>query len=255
MRHYSNTYVFLFMFGVCVVCSMMISIAAVGLRERQQLNRQLDQQSSVLRAAHLIEPDAAVTEALIQEKFANIEAHVIEIPEGEETEVDPEEHSLKAAEMKPAPPGNPAGIAEMPARAEVFYVMKDGNVDTLILPVFGKGLWSTMYGYLALEEDTRTIVGITFYAHGETPGLGGEIENYKWQLTWVGRKAFDEDWEPQIELVKGGVGDPEDDPYHVDALSGATLTSRGVTNMLKFWLGEDGYGPYLEQFRKEHQSA
>jgi len=102
-----------------------------------------------------------------------------------------------------------------------------------------------------MDKDTTTIRGLTFYAHGETPGLGGEVDNPRWKALWPGRKAFDENWKPDIRVIKGQAGSPETDPHHVDGLSGATLTSRGVTNLLLFWLGDQGFGPYLQQFRQQ----
>ena len=106
-------------------------------------------------------------------------------------------------------------------------------------------LWSTLYGFLALDARTFEIQGITFYQHGETPGLGGEIDNPKWKALWPGKRAFDENMNPVIEVVKGQASADNE----VDGLSGATMTSRGVTNLLRFWLGENGYGPYLKWFR------
>ena len=128
---------------------------------------------------------------------------------------------------------------------------EDGQIDKIILPVHGYGLWSTLYGFLALEADANTVAGLGFYSHAETPGLGGEVDNPKWKAQWPGKEVY-KDGEPIVELVKGGVSEqtPNAD-YKVDALSGATLTSRGVTNLLQFWLGEDGYGPYLKKFRQE----
>ncbi len=125
----------------------------------------------------------------------------------------------------------------------------------LVLPVEGYGLWSTLYGFLALDADTKTIRGLTYYQHLETPGLGGEVDNPSWKALWPGRVAFDETGAPVISVIKGRAGSPQDDPYRVDGLSGATITSRGVTNMLQFWLGEAGFGPYLERFRESQASV
>ena len=95
------------------------------------------------------------------------------------------------------------GSTRLPNKAVVYQRVDDGDVLAIILPVEGKGLWSTLYGFIALAPDTRTIEGITFYEHGETPGLGGEVDNPSWKALWPGRKAFDEDWEPAIEVIKG----------------------------------------------------
>ena len=101
-----------------------------------------------------------------------------------------------------------------------------------------------------LDADTKTIRGLTYYQHTETPGLGGEVDNPRWKALWPGRVAFDENWKPDIKVIKGRVGPPSEAPHQVDGLSGATITSRGVTNMLDFWLGENGFGKYLENFRE-----
>jgi Na+-transporting NADH:ubiquinone oxidoreductase subunit C len=139
------------------------------------------------------------------------------------------------------------------ARYAPVYLIRDGERFTqVVLPVHGKGLWSTLYGYIALESDLRTVAGFGFYEHGETPGLGGEVDNPQWLAKWEGKKVADEEGVPRIEVIKGNV-DP-DSPrarYQVDGLSGATMTSRGVTNLLRYWLGEDGFGPYLERMREE----
>jgi Na+-transporting NADH:ubiquinone oxidoreductase subunit C len=121
----------------------------------------------------------------------------------------------------------------------------------LVLPIQGLGLWSTLYGFLAIDADGNTIRGITYYQHAETPGLGGEVDNPRWKSLWPGRKIYD-DGEPAIQVIKGAAGPPAQDPYRVDGLSGATLTSNGVTFMLEFWLGPNGFGPYLDRLREEH---
>jgi len=120
----------------------------------------------------------------------------------------------------------------------------------VVLPVEGKGLWSTLYGFLALDKDVNTIKGLTFYQHGETPGLGGEVDNPKWKALWPGRKAFGDDGQPKIAVIKGQAGPVAEDPYQVDGLSGATITARGVSHLVQFWLGTHGFGPYLKQFKE-----
>jgi Na+-transporting NADH:ubiquinone oxidoreductase subunit C len=117
-----------------------------------------------------------------------------------------------------------------------------------VLPVYGYGLWSTMWGYVALDGRGERVKGITFYSHGETPGLGAEIENPRWQEQWVGKRTLGEDGKVRLKVAKGGVPAGGED-YHIDAISGATLTSNGVDNMIHFWLGEQGFGPYLARLQ------
>ena len=134
-----------------------------------------------------------------------------------------------------------------------MYLIKDGDeIAGVVVPIEGYGLWSTLYGYLALETDGRTVRGITYYSHGETAGLGGEVDNPRWKAKWPGRLAFGADGKPALRVKKGPAGDPESDPYQVDGLSGATITSNGVTNMLSFWLGREGFGPYIAKFKLDH---
>jgi len=125
----------------------------------------------------------------------------------------------------------------------------DGRPEQFVLPIEGLGMWGTMYGFLAIDNDANTVRGLTFYEQKETPGLGGEIANPKWQALWIGRKAYGEDWIPQLSVIKGQAGPPAQDPHHVDGLSGATITSNGVSRVVRFWLGDDGYAPYLKNLR------
>ena len=150
---------------------------------------------------------------------------------------------------RPAPE-NMAGVQRLPRQALVYELRNAaGQLDLVILPISGMGLWSTLYGFIALDADLETIRGITYYEHLETPGLGGEVDNPRWKALWPGRKAFDDDETVSIEVIRGRAGAPEDDPHRVDGLAGATMTSRGVTNMLQLWLGEHGFRPYLDRLR------
>ena len=144
-------------------------------------------------------------------------------------------------------PKNRAGVKRIAKCAVVYHLLEKGKLKILVLPIEGKGLWSTLYGYIALDADLNTVRGITFYEHGETPGLGGEVDNPSWKALWPGRTIHGEDGEIAIRVVKGRAGSVEDAPHEVDGLSGATLTSNGVTYTLQFWLGEEGFGPFLRQ--------
>ena len=257
MSERSTGYVFGFAAGVCLACAVVVSASVVVLKERQEKNKVLDKQKKVLSVAGLIDegeaPEASTVASLFEER---IEARVVHLEDGSYVpDIEATTYDQRSAAKDPATsekaPDNPAKVARIPNNALVFHVMKDDVVDKIILPIEGKGLWSTLYGFIALERDTTTIAGITFYEHGETPGLGGEVDNPVWKGLWKGRKAFGEDWNPQIEVVKGSAGSPSEAPHKVDGLSGATLTSRGVTYLVQFWLGENGFGPYLENFRKE----
>ena len=243
--------------AVCVVCSIFVAGSAVTLKDRQEENRLLDLRSRVLLVADLAEPGEKLAREEVNRRFeVNLTAVVIDLGTGEVApDIDPVAFDQRAATQDPArsevAPANAARVTRLPDHALIYQLLDGDEVQRLILPVQGYGLWSTLYGFVALSADLETIQGITFYEHGETAGLGGEVDNLNWQALWPGRKAFDEEWVPQIQVVKGVAGSPDQDPYRVDGLAGATITSRGVTNLLRFWLGENGFGPYLARYRAE----
>ncbi len=254
MQH-STGYIVGFAVIVCLICALFVAGSAVSLKPRQDANVILDRQKKVLAVAGLIEEGQSLSEAEIASLFeSNIRQRVIDLETGELNDaIDPVSFDQQAAAADPEAsrlaPDNLAKVRRLPDHALVFDVVQDGERKALILPIEGYGLWGTLYGYLALAPDTRTIVGITFYQHKETPGLGGEVDNPRWKALWPGRLAFNERWQPAITVKKGIAGPPDQDPYQVDGLSGATITSRGVTALVRFWLGDDGFGPYLEKQR------
>lgn len=260
MRREGTLYTIIFSCVVCGICSVLVSGAAVGLKPRQEANKILDRQLKVLSVAGKIGEDESLSRTEIQERYAKyIEPRLVDLSTGafyEGTEEDPSKYDQRAALKDPAKstgaPENAAQVLRVPKLALIYLVKSDsGGIEEIILPIEGKGLWSMLYGYLALAADATTIKGIIFYEHGETPGLGGEVENPVWTAKWRDKQAFDEQGKPAITVVKGVAGD---DPHKVDGLSGATLTSRGVTNLLAFWLGDNAFGPFLEKFREQQGS-
>ncbi len=257
----SASYTILFAAVVCLVCAVIVSISAVSLKTRQDDNAFLDKQRNVLIAAGLASEDEVLTREEIQERFGPIESVVVDLQSGEErSDVDPETFDQRKAtsdpQMSRAMPKNPAGIQRVPHQALVYRLVDNDELELLILPIEGKGLWSTLYGFIALDADLNTIRGITFYEHKETPGLGGEVDNPRWKALWPGRRVFGEEGEgtPRIEVIRGQAGPPAEDPYRVDGLSGATMTSRGVGRLVRFWLGHEGFAPYLDSLRKGSRS-
>lgn len=233
-------------------CSLMVAGAAVGLRPLQEQNKLQDQKKNILLAAGLYDSSKP-----IDTLFENIETRIVELESGTFVSPDvisPEDYNqLKAASSgdlgKPLTPEEDiAGIRRVEKYSYVYLVKKGNAISQLILPVRGKGLWSTMLGYLAVDADLNTINGISFYQHGETPGLGGEIENPQWQKKWEGKKLFDKDYNEA--LVIGKKKSQEGEEYHIDGLSGATLTTNGVDNLMTFWFGAEGFKPFFEQLKK-----
>ncbi len=254
-RTFSVIYNLLFSAAVCGVCAVFVSGSAVSLKERQDANKLLDKKKNVLQAAGLLGAKEKVPAEEVEKRFSSFRAVVIDLETGEEApEVDAATFDQQKAKKDPArsreAPANPSLVKRFPNHVLVYEMADDaGRLEAVVVPVEGYGLWSTLLGFLALDKDTRTVRGLAFYDHKETPGLGGEVDNPRWKALWPGRRAMDESFTPKIEVIKGPAGKPEDDPYRVDGLSGATITSRGVTNMMALWLGPDGLGPYLEQVR------
>lgn len=254
MQH-SSGYIIGFAAVICLVCAVFVSIAAVGLKPLQDANKLLDRQQKVLTVAGLMaegeklprEEVAARFDAAIKQKVIDLKSGVVN------SEIDVTSFDQQAAAADPATsveaPENASNVRRLPNNALVFDVVEDGKLSALILPIEGYGLWGTLYGYIALAPDARTIVGITFYKHKETPGLGGEVDNPRWKASWQDRLAFDDRGNTKIGVKKGAAGTVKEDPYNVDGLSGATITSRGVTSLVRFWLGENGFGPYLAKYR------
>ena len=248
---------------LCLVCSVIVSVAAVALKPIQNENKLLDKQKNILAAAGLLKPDQSV-----KESFSKVEVKLVNVSEArfatdaELAEIGISDLSLydqrKAAKTLGSNVAVPADmdIASIRSRAKYaavyLYRNTDGSLDKIILPIHGYGLWSTLYGFIALESDLNTVAGLGFYEHSETPGLGGEVDNPKWKGQWPGKHVYENGSDVAIHLKKGGVELGKPVAIHqVDALAGASLTSRGVTNLVQFWMGNDGFGLFLDNIRKE----
>jgi len=236
---------------VSFCCAVLVAGTAIWLRPKFQDNQELNRQRNILAAAGLLMPNKSVAES-----FEQVESRVVDLQTGEYArDVDPERvvNARAAAnrlDSTPIPRDlDIAFIRERPRYAVVYLVYEAGRLDAIVLPVYGYGMWSTLYGYIALQADANTIMGLRFYAHAETPGLGARIDNPEWQRLWRGKKIYGDSGEPLIEVVKGQVL-PGTDPraiHRVDGITGATLTGGGVTNLLRYWLGEQGFGSYLQR--------
>ncbi len=253
---FSNGYIIGFAGAVCVFCSIFVAGSAVALKEKQELNAVVDKQTQVLKVAGLVKEGEKIAAAEVGKRFEeNLVPRVVDLTTGEYVDdVDAKAFDMDAAMKDPAQstdaPANEAKVKRLPKQGLVYELKGEGDrIEAIIIPVEGKGLWSTLKGFIALEPDTTTVAGLTFYSHAETPGLGGEVDNPKWKALWPGRKVFDDNWNAKLEVIKGQAGPAAEDPFRVDGLSGATLTSRGVTHLVQFWVGPQAFGPYLEKKR------
>lgn len=243
---------------LCIFCSLGVSGAAVALKDRQEQNKLLDRQKNILDATGIAysetgAPASELKSDRVSELFGRIEEKLVDLETGEfDTTTDPKTYDERAAakvDSESSELDTTDGDTGFKRRENIVrvYLVRDsaGKVSQVVLPVYGKGLWSTLYGYLAIKNDLKTVQGLTFYEHGETPGLGGEVENPAWKAQWQGLELFGDDGKPVANVAKGPAA--EGDVHSVDGLSGATITCRGVTNLVRYWTGEDAYGPFLEK--------
>lgn len=231
-----------------LICSLIVAGAAVLLKPTQDIQKQLDKQKNILQAAGLMQEKTNV-----QETYAKfIEPKIVDLATGDYVEgVQNFDARVAAKDPETSVAINPADDkANIKVRAKYaeVYLVKDeaGKTTQVVLPMHGNGLWSIMYGFVAVQPDANTVNGITYYEQGETAGLGGEIANPNWQKNFVGKKLFNENNEVALRVGKGASADKD---HGVDGLSGATLTSNGVDGSFKYWFGQNGFGPYLAKFK------
>ncbi len=243
---------FLVALVLCLVCSTLVAFTAVQLKPRQEYNKELDRKKNILLSAGLCKKNASakevdsIYEETIVAKLVNLETGGLA---GED--VVAETYDAKKAandkelQVEIQPAGSLPGLKYREPYAFVYEIQKEGQTDGYILPIYGKGLWSTLYGFIALQADRQTVRGITFYSHAETPGLGGEVDNPRWKALWSEKQAYDENGDVALTVLKGKAA--TEDTHAVDGLSGATITTKGVDHLVKYWLGPDAFGRYLSK--------
>lgn len=250
--------------ALCLVCSIIVSAAAVALKPQQQANKALDQKQNILRAAGLLPADSNVSPdgKSVDELFQAFRIVAVDLESGRPVDgfsidgYDP----IKAAKdpsisMDLSIEQDMATIGRR-ENVSLAYLLDDasGSLDKIVIPVRGYGLWGTLFGYLALDGSAQKVAGLGFYSHKETPGLGGEVDNSAWKATWSGVEVYNGEGAPAVSLVKTRSAKGSTAAgYEVDALSGATLTSRGVQNLVNFWTGDLAFGPYLKYIAAENQ--
>ena len=249
--------------GMCLVCSIVVSTAAVVLKPLQEINKELDRKQNILRAAGMLPEDSkrAAYGRGIEELFAEFDVRAVDLDTGTYADAvdvatfDPIKSARVPALSRELTVDEDIAVIGRREKVSLVYVIaRESGIEKLVLPVRGYGLWGSLYGYLAVEGDLSTIAGLGFYQHKETPGLGGEVDNPAWKALWPGVVLFDDSGKPAVRLVK--IRSPEsssDARFEVDALSGATLTTRGVENLVNFWTGELGFGSFFATLRTDLQ--
>ena len=202
---------FVFASGLCLICGFLLTFAASSLKPMQQRNQAIDKQKNILKVLN-------VTDA--QKKYSNEEVS-----------------QLYESYIQTKWVDDNGKVVDDKTDAPIFLYVKNNNVDAYAIPISGYGLWSTLYGYFSVDGDGTTVRGITFYQHGETPGLGAEVEATWFQENFVGKKIASITGEfKSVTIVKGkveNVAAKDDYAYNVDGISGATVTCNGVNSFLK----------------------
>ncbi len=238
--------------GVALVCALLVSITAVTLRPWYVANLEAER---IARLQSILDALGETAQTL---SMQDIEARVVNLDSGAYSDtIDPTTYDARRAannpdQSIPIPPKlDVAGIKRRAKHAVVYLVRNPaGNIALLILPVRGVGYQSALYGYVALSANSNRIIALKFYEHGETPGLGSRIQDPEWEALWPGKQAYDADGSVSIHVGKGG-----DSFNRVDGISGATRTIMGVNGLIRFWLGEFGFGPYLDRVRHNNDGS
>tara|TARA_B100001778_G_scaffold253942_2_gene214031 strand:+ start:1799 stop:2533 length:735 start_codon:yes stop_codon:yes gene_type:complete len=229
----------------CVACAVIVSVTAVSVRPEQNLNIENEKKLKILAAAGIVTDE-------VEKEFSNIETLYVDFASGQLVQVESNYDHIKASASAQSssivPKDQDIAILKRRENIAPIYVWysEEELIQKVVLPIRGYGLWGTLYGYISLDSDLNTVKGIEYYDHKETPGLGGEVDNPDWKSDWDGKKVYDSSGKVILYVTKG----PSSEEYEIDGISGATLTSNGVTNMIRYWLGENGYGPVLQKLRE-----
>ncbi|QYJ78253.1 Na(+)-translocating NADH-quinone reductase subunit C [Shewanella acanthi] len=240
----------IFTITLCLLCSFMITGTAGILKERKLAKKRDELQRFVLMAS-----DVGLGEGTeFRDIFAkSVKPLLINLDTGKvDSDTNVLDFDERMAAINPDTSSTPKkDIAKIKTRANdvrVFKVFDDnGKLSSVVVPFYGKGLWSIIYGYMAVEPDLNTVKGIVVYEHGETPGIGDFITDPDWLGLWKGKKLFDDNGKFAMRLVKGGA--KEGDTHGVDAVSGATMTGRGLQRAVEFWFGEEGFQTFFKQLK------
>jgi len=245
---------FIIALTVSLVCALVVSTTVVLLKPLQLANRERERQQHIL---DIVARLPGIEELFKTVEARQVEAHVVELSTGNYVRaLDPADYDQRAAAKDPQlsieipAEHDIAGINRRARYAPIYLVTRDDEIKLIILPVRGSGYASTLYGFLALAGDASTVVALTFYEHAETPGMGAQVDSEAWRSQWYGKKIYDEQGQVRLGVARYAVDPASPDiAYLVDGITGATRTSNGVTNLLRFWLGEYGFGPYLQKIQ------
>lgn len=234
--------------GVALFCSLMVSLAVQTLRPMQVDLQDLDRSRAILEAAELL-PTADADDREIVARFLSLDARLVDLDSGwfaEAVDAHAYDHwRVRAGDSnEEVKETDTADTNYVP----VYLVKKTGALNKIVLPVHGPGMWSTIYGYIALGEDLNTITGVTFHRHAETPGVGDRIQEPNWLATWRGKRIRDENGVTRFRVTRDASG-----PYEVDIISGASVTAEASGKIVRTWLGDDHLGPFLNRLKDDNR--
>ena len=242
-----------------VVCSSLVSAAVVVLRPIQLENKMLERSRNIMQLTDLLPPDQLIGDDEMLDLYKSLDLRMINIDAASyDSGIDPVTFDQRRAQNDPelsiAIPDSQdqARLGRRSRYAPVYLVWNEDRLNRVILPVNGSGMWSMLYGYIALEQDLNTIAGMTFYEQNETPGLGDQITHLHWLEKWTGRQVYDDLGNPRFRISEGRVEPGSANAeFEVDALTGATVTANAVTDLMHYWFGPHGYQPVLLALRAQ----
>ncbi|HEY5623531.1 MAG TPA: NADH:ubiquinone reductase (Na(+)-transporting) subunit C [Gammaproteobacteria bacterium] len=242
--------------GVAFFCSLFVSSAVLWLRPIQLAYQSIERNRAVLEAAGIVVAGVELAESEIVDRFLDLDVRIVNLDDGAFSDaVSPIAYDFRSAIDDPdqtvAVPGglDIAALGRRPALLPAYLAIDGSRIEQIVLPVYGRGMWSTIHGFISLRGDFATIEGAAFYEHGETPGIGDRIQDAAWLAQWRGQRAYDDSG--RLVFGIGAAGTARDEG--IDAITGATVTVAAVENLVRYWLGENGFGPFLTAMRSEAQ--
>ena len=238
----SNTYIVLYAAAITVVCGGLLAFASISLKDKQDANIALEQKKNILSTVMTLGEEDNIPEIYAK----RVKAFVIDYNGNVKEGVQPEQ-VVVAAEYKKAPQDRLLPVYEFRSEAD------PNKLEYVVLPVYGYGLWNNIWGFVALQGDMNTVQGAKFEHAGETPGLGARITSDDIQSRYKEKAIFDNGSLVSVTMMKGEGMDYSSDPHKVDGMSGATLTAKGVNNMLKDYL--TCYENYIKKNQQSNQAS
>ena len=236
-------------FIVALVAATTVSVTSVMLKPRQQVHIDAAREAKL---AAMIATLPGLADIMRETGAETLEAVIVDLQTGQiDGTLEAAEFDFLAAQTDPLqatallPEADIAGIRQRPNLAPVYLLQGSDGLALVVLPVYGKGYQSTIRAYLALEGNLNTIAGLSIYEQGETPGLGSRITDPAWLGLWSDKEAADAQGEITITVVRGAAATSSE----VDGITGATRSATGVANLVRFWMGPQGYGPFLTRLK------